>query len=149
MKQITSLVLAAALLVVAVVEAKAAVTTNEAEIDAIYSQASFGGNPFNVRFESTVNINHPGLLNIDTALKSNDLFGLAGAGPTVSMFFVDTIDYCDSFNVDIIGCGQIDGNVVAVESTFAAGPSGAELMAQEQGHGLGLVHVNDSNNLMF
>jgi len=38
MKQITSLVLAAALLDVAAVEAKAAVvTTNEAEMDAIYS----------------------------------------------------------------------------------------------------------------
>lgn len=120
----------------------ATVTTNEAALDAIYSQATFGNSPIDVRFNATQTLVNANLLNIDTAAKSSTLFGLANAaGPAIDMFFVDTIDYCGgSFNVNIVGCGFVNAAGLMIESAYAAGSYGAELLAHELGHNLGLSH---------
>ncbi|MCA8869093.1 MAG: VPLPA-CTERM sorting domain-containing protein [Rhodobacteraceae bacterium] len=56
------------------------------------------------------------------------------------MFFVDTIDYCGGYNVNIVGCGFVGAAGLMVESIWAAGSYGAELLAHELGHNLGLSH---------
>jgi len=56
------------------------------------------------------------------------------------MFFVDTIDYCGTYNTSIVGCGFVGTAGLMVESILAAGSYGAELLAHELGHNLGLSH---------
>lgn len=118
------------------------VTTNEAALDAIFSQASFGVNPIDIRFNPVVEVNDPSLLTIDSAGKLNTLFGLnVVAPPTIELFFVDDISWCGGSNPAIIGCATFPGSDVMVESVFAAGANGAELLAHEIAHNLGLDHI--------
>ena len=119
----------------------ATVTTNEAGLDGVFSQLSFGNSTIDVRFNATQTIYNANLLNIDTAAKSAALFGMANsAGPAIDMFFVDTIDYCSGYNVNIVGCGFVGAAGLMIESAYAAGAFGIELLAHELGHNLGLGH---------
>lgn len=127
------------------------ITTNEVAMNAIFSQASFGTTPISIRFNPAVKL-HNQSPNITTQAGLNALFAAApSASPTVNIFFVDKVDWCNVYNVGFVGCGQINGNKFAVESLVAAGLNGAELLAHELVHNLGLDHVacgTPNDNLM-
>ncbi len=117
------------------------VTTNEAELDVVFAQADI-----DIRFNQITTIYDASLLDIDTEAKRVALWNSAPfSAPGVNMFFVDSVDYCGGYNVSIVGCGSYPGNVVAVESSTAAGGYGAELLAHELGHNLGLGHLSGDN----
>jgi len=129
------------------------VTTKEAELDAIYGQASFGSNPVDIRFLPTITHVDASLLNIHETTPGNSnlfaLFNLFGPSPIHYAYYVDTIDWCGSTNTNIVGCGFQPGNDFVVESSFAAGGSGAELIGHELGHNLNLAHDTlPAGNLM-
>jgi hypothetical protein len=124
------------------------VTTQESGMDAIFSQAGFGSSTVDIRFNPTVTIADNDLLSIDTEADFDALFGLATASPVVAIFYVDAISWCGNVNAGYIGCGSTPGNLIAVESSFAAGSNGANLLGHELGHNLGLDHINNGNNLM-
>ena len=116
----------------------ASVTTNQAGMTAIYSQASFGANKIDIRFNPTVSVVGP--LNVASAADLTALFALApDASPTVDMFFIDSITDCGGAGT-YDGCAYRPGNTIAIVSTVAAGANGAELNAHELGHNLGLPH---------
>ncbi len=121
------------------------VTTNEAGMDSVFAQAGI-----DIRFNPVTTIYNSSLLDIDTSAKLTALWTSAPfSSPIVNMFFVDTIDYCSGYNVNIVGCGSYPGNIIAVESSFAASGYGTELLSHELGHNLGLGHTSFSNNLMY
>jgi len=123
----------------------ALITTNESGMDSVFSQASFGANPIDIRFNTPQTFVRPDLLSIDTVAQFATLFSLVPRGPAgpISMFFVDALSFCGGvINLNFIGCGFIGGNGFVVESGFAAGPLGTALNSHELGHNLGLDHVN-------
>jgi hypothetical protein len=124
------------------------ITTNEGGMDAIYAQSSFGANTVDIRFDAPRTIHSPDLANID----SGDFDKLPGEivdrYPVVSMFFVDSVNYCEPTTGSFLGCSSLTGNIIAVESFAAASSSGATLLAHELGHNLGLDHLVNSTNLM-
>ena len=134
------------------------VTTDEAGMDAIFSQSSFHvtdppfqNTPIDIRFNPAVVINNPSLLNIDSDAKLQALFNLGPADPlTVDVFFVDEISFCAGvINIAAIGCGQQPGHQFALESLSASGSLGDDLLAHELGHNLNLPHVDNATpNLM-
>ncbi|MEQ9488144.1 MAG: matrixin family metalloprotease [Alphaproteobacteria bacterium] len=124
------------------------VTTQEAGMDAIFSQAGFGNTPIDIRFGTVQTVFRPDLLDITADSQIDDLFDLFDGSPTVNFYYVDTVDACGVVNVNFVGCGSFPGNDFVVESDFAAGAFGAELLAHELGHNLGLDHRNDPNGLM-
>lgn len=119
------------------------VTIDEAGLDDVYSQSSFGLNTVDIRINPTVSFSNGDLLTIDTEDRLNTLFAFndAGAADIVSIYFVDTLDWCDGFNTSIVGCADVGGNDFVVESAFAASGFGTELIAHELGHSLDLDHV--------
>ena len=118
------------------------VTTNEKDLDAIFSQSAFR-TPIDVRFNPTVTMSRPDLLTINTEQQLNTLFDLGDNIPTIDIFFVDAINECGGdLSPLIIGCGDLSGNKIVVKSSFAAGVFGAALMGHELGHNLGLGHVD-------
>lgn len=120
------------------------VTDNEAGLDAVFEQAGI-----DIRFNQITTIHDASLLDINSSAKLDALWASAPfASPGVNMFFVDTIDYCGGYNVNIVGCGSYPGNVIAIESSFADSSYGAELLAHELGHNLGLDHTT-YHNLMY
>ncbi len=123
------------------------VTTNEQGMDAVFSQASFGNTPVDIRFNTSEQIYNQNLLSIDTPTEWLQLLSLApAASPTVDAFFVDAIHWCGSY-LTADGCGQ--GHVFAVVSSVAAGINGTELMSHELGHDLGLSDLScNTTNLM-
>ena len=56
----------------------------------------------------------------------------------MNFYFVDTISACSEISYTIIGCDQSPGNNFVVESSYAAGVFGGELLAHNVG----------ANNLM-
>lgn len=124
------------------------ITTQEEGLDAIFSQASFGSSTIDIRFTRPSTILSTELLSIDTEADFDNLANLATASPTVAMFFVDSISWCGDTNLNYVGCGEFPGHVLTVESSFAAGTNGANLLAHELGHNLWLPHVDDNTNLM-
>lgn len=131
------------------------VTTNQADMNTIFSQASFGPNTIDVRFQPTISIANPSLLNINTLADLNALFSLMPvAPPGINMYFVDTVTVCSvpSPSPTIDGCATINGNSMVVASLAAADPAifngvtaGAILNAHELGHNLGLPHNSECN----
>lgn len=134
--------------------AKAAfVTTQEAGMDQVYSQSSFGNSPIDIRFGAQQIVAAPDLLDISSNAEINLVFnlrnGLGTPNNVVNFYYVDTISACGStVSAGIVGCGEVNGNDFVVESSFAAGSQGAELLAHELGHNLGLPHREDAGALM-
>ncbi|MBA6415523.1 PEP-CTERM sorting domain-containing protein [Colwellia sp. 6M3] len=122
------------------------ITTNELALDAIFSQASFGNNPIDIRIGVASEIIAPSLLNITSNAEVSQLFNLhIGALNIVNFYFIDTISACGgTINAGIVGCGELPGNDFVVESSFASGRFGGELLAHELGHNLGLAHLTGS-----
>ena len=99
--------------------------------------------PIDIRIGAATEIVFPSLLDITTDAEITSLFGMhVGLATVVNFYFVDTIDACGGFNPAIVGCGELPGNDFVVESSFAAGLFGGELLAHELGHNLGLPHQN-------
>ena len=65
------------------------------------------------------------------------------------MLFFDSITACDGGenNPSIVGCAPINGNRILVQSDFASGAFGAELLGHEIGHNLG-IDPHSSGGLM-
>ena len=127
------------------------VTTNEAGMDAIFSQASFNGNTIDIRFNPTQTIFDSSLLEIDSAAEFTFLTSaMFGASPTVRMFFADSITQCGASSGSFLGCGSLPGSVVVLNSGSVAGSNGAKTMSHELLHNLDLHHVlpDDGLNLM-
>ena len=124
----------------------AIVTTNEAGMDNVFSQSSFGADAIDIQFLPTMVHVNPDFLNIQSNAEMQRLFAVGGSGPTVNFYYVDLIGACGStVSSSIVGCGQVGGNNFAVESSFAAGSFGAELNSHELAHNLGLRHAGSSN----
>jgi hypothetical protein len=145
------LIAAATALLLAQANALAAdgyVTTNETQLDTIYSQTIFGANTVDIRFLSFTSIVNASLTIIDSANDWNTLLGLSSnlASPIVNMYFVDKVQWCGSPGTSIVGCAQ--GNLQALDSAYAAGANGGVLAAHELGHNLGLSHFSNGTNLM-
>ena len=128
----------------------ASITTNEAALDAIFSQTSFGASPIDIRFGSATTLVAPTLLDISTSGEVTTLFGLGpGVSPTVKFYYIDTISACGvTISPGIVGCGAFPGNDFVVESLFAAGSFGAELLGHELAHNLGVGHRTSATALM-
>lgn len=125
----------------------ALITLNEAGLDAVFSQASFGSDIVDIRIGTATEIVAPDLLDITSNTEISSLFGMhQGSSTDVNFYFVDTISACGgSLSSSIVGCGETPGNDFVVESIFAAGSYGAELLAHELGHNLGLGHMSGAN----
>lgn len=124
----------------------ALITLNEAGLDAVFSQASFGSDIVDIRIGAATEIVAPDLLDITSNAEISSLFSMhQGSLLDVNFYFVDTISACGGINPAIVGCGETPGNDFVVESIFAAGSYGAELLAHELGHNLGLGHMSGAN----
>ncbi|NQZ23806.1 MAG: PEP-CTERM sorting domain-containing protein [Colwellia sp.] len=145
MKIIKILILTASLLIAPLSQA-GFITTQETALDAIFSQTSFGNMPIDIRIGTASELVFPSLLDITSSAEISQLFGMhVGLSTIVNFYFVDTISACGgSINPGIVGCGEYPGNDFVVESSFAAGGFGGELLAHELGHNLGLGHLNGS-----
>lgn len=118
------------------------ITTNETALDAIFSQASFGIMPIDIRIGVASELVFPSLLDITSDAEVNQLFNMhVGGLNVVNFYFIDTISACGGYIITgIVGCGEFPGNDFVVESSFAAGSYGGELLAHELAHNLGLDH---------
>ncbi|MEO8858681.1 MAG: PEP-CTERM sorting domain-containing protein [Burkholderiaceae bacterium] len=125
------------------------ITTNEAGLDAIFSQSGFGTQTLDARFNASRSLVATNLLSIDSDPEFDSLstFSVYSPGQTINLFFVDAITFCNVVG-SFIGCAG--GNVAVVSSSFAARADlGANLNAHEIGHNLGLDHMSGSaTNLM-
>jgi hypothetical protein len=143
--------IAIAALLIAPLSHAAFVTINENGMDIVYSQGSFGENSVDIRIGAITSIARPDLLDISSDAEIASIFALhVGAQDVVNFYFIDTMSACGGqINVNIIGCGEVNGQDFVVESVFAADNStpaggdttvGVQLLSHELGHNLGLGH---------
>lgn len=130
---------------------------DQAVLDDIFSQTSFGGYDIDIRFNAPLSVVAPVVADLSSTeeFNGNNNFSLSWlAGElqvpnfTVALFFVDTISFCGGPGSNIIGCGSRPGGLIALQSAAAAGSNGTVLFAHELGHNLGLTHLSVSGNLM-
>jgi hypothetical protein len=120
------------------------VTLNETGLDALYGQWSI-----DIRYNATQTIYNSALLSIDNDAEFGVLSTYQTSGSVISMFFVDTINFCGIALPNIVGCASVPGTLIALDSGFIAS-SGAAVtaMGHEIGHNLGLDHLDVNGNLM-
>lgn len=136
-------------MMISTVTQAAFITIDEAGMNGVFSQATFGANTVDIRIGAITEIIRPDLLDIQTDPQINTLFGLhIGAVNIVNFYFVDVVDSCSGFNTAIVGCGEFPGNDFVVESPFANTSFNTELLSHELGHNLGLAHRSGLGNLM-
>jgi hypothetical protein len=131
------------------------VTTNEAGLDAVYGQASFGASPIDIRFDSAITIYNSEFVNIDSGEEMDALGALGVNSPIVSAFFVDDINFCGVALPGIAGCAGVPGNFLVIASALS-GPDGFDygpnapqnVIGHELGHNLGLDHDETEGNLL-
>ena len=156
-KRIRHLAIALGIVALTPLSAKASsITNHEAGMDAIFSQASFGATPIDIRWLAPQHLVFASLLDITADAELDQLFSFhntLAAVDTAVLYFVDTVDSCGGPNTGFVGCAENasfnSGNDFVVESVFAAGANGAALLSHELSHNLGLSHVGTSTNLMF
>jgi len=139
------LAVACAILLLPAIAHAGYVTIDQAGVNAIFSQESFGDTPVSIRFNPTETIVAPQYLVINTLQDLQGLYSLVpDPFPTIAAFFVDTIWACS--NVDTLasgafyGCAQLPGNFQVIDSS-AAVIYPAKLISHELGHNLGLEHT--------
>lgn len=127
------------------------ITLNEAGMESIFSQPSFGSQTLDIRFNAPMTLVKPSLLGLDSWWEMDELRSLAAPGSkTVSMFFADSINWCGEDGPSFVGCADLGGRIMVLKSSTAASPTlGAALASHELAHVLGLDHVNTSGNLMY
>lgn len=148
----------------------ATVVTNEPELDAIFAQDGFS-KAIDIRFLDPIVIDDARFLDVDSVNMSFDadvnsdgiadfaatgtemdylLFGLVpelNQNDRVYMMYVDTVSVCGStVNTLIVGCASVPGNRQVIESSFASGSYGAELMAHEMVHNMGVLGHRPTND---
>ncbi len=136
---------ALAILLTSPIGQAASVTIDEAGMNAIFSQASFGDTPISIRFNPTRQIVAPDLLVIDDLTELQALYALGtDPAPTVVAFFVDQLNACGTVEAntdgEYNGCAQLPGRFL-VEDFHAAELFPSTLMAHELGHNLNLGHM--------
>ena len=118
--------------------------TFEAGMDTVYSQAAFGLDTIDIRFNPVVTLNNASLLDVGTLAELIALFAsVAVPANTVSMYFVDAINHCDVPG-PFGGCAEITGDDMVIDIDDAS----ANLNAHELGHNLGLGHTATAGRLM-
>ncbi len=137
--------MALAILLAPAIAKAGAITIDEAGVNAIFSQESFGDTPVSIRFNPPQTIVAPQYLVINTLADLQGLYSLVpNPAPTVVVFFVDTIDACGTVDVSAdgryFGCAQLPGNFQVLNSAKAA-EFPAKLLAHELGHNFGLEHT--------
>jgi hypothetical protein len=122
------------------------VTIDQAAVNAIFSQESFGDRPVSIRFNAPETIVAPQYLVINTLQDLQGLYSLVpNPFPTIAAFFVDTIWACG--NVDVLsngayyGCALLPGNFQVIDSAAAVNYP-AKLFSHELGHNLALEHAS-------
>jgi len=118
----------------------ATVTINELKLNSIFSQNTFNTSPIDIRISPFEKVVAPDLLKVTTKRETHQLlYGMASGTSAINVFFVDELNYCGGFNVRIVGCGALNSPGVIVETGFAMSIYGAELLAHEVAHNLGVV----------
>lgn len=140
---LTAALMSLAVLVAAVPAGAVTVTIDAEALNAVYSQPSFGADPVDVRIAPVRTARSPDLARVVDAAMEAAVFDLAATlSPGIGLVFVESIDWCSGYDRDVVGCALRNSPGFFVESDFAAGPFGAEMLAHEIAHNLGLYHRN-------
>lgn len=120
--------------------AAASITLYETRLDEIFSQASFGASPIDIRFLEPVELVAPELLDIDSDAEYERLrftYTERFAATTIRMFFVDRIGFCGKPKRRGIG-GCTNSTIVVLDAQKLRGKPDRhgvdELMAHELAH---------------
>lgn len=152
--------------------ANAVTLVNEAGLDRIFSQESFGDTPVDIRLLPVKELVSLRFSSIDTAEEQEALWALKDNAPRLNLFYVDKIELGFGFRAagtaEFTPTGPLDlqtfqqpgiwGNTITIDRNQRSGDGLARLVAHEIGHTLGLYHVGERealfgggfvDNLMF